>query len=204
MSSFPSVRGIAPLGKAAPGSRTQVADEQHRPVRRKEVGELHFCSDSSIRRYLDGVKPEDFYDDEHGAWFQSGDTGMINDDGWVYPLGRKKDIIKRAGILITLAALESCLDGQTSVLAVPHETLGQEPFAITRDLNGKTNGDVHRQVLDIFGRNYALVGVAMLGELGMADFPLNATGKIMKLEMVEPVMRYLKLHDGLERHGVRS
>lgn len=128
MQELPFYAGIAPLGKVADGTRIRVADEQHRPVRCNEVGEPHFCSDSFIRRYLRGVKPEDFYHDEHGAWFKSGDTGMINDDGWVYLLGRKKDIIKRAGISITPAALESCLDsylkGQTSVLAVPHETLG--------------------------------------------------------------------------------
>lgn len=72
-----------------------------------------------------------------------------------------------------------------------------------RDLDDKTKGDVHQQVLDMFGRDYALGGVATFAELGMADFPLNATGKAMKLEMVEPVMSYSKLHNGLNRHGVR-
>jgi len=196
MQDLPFYADIAPLGKVAPGTRIRIADEHHRPVRRNEIGELHFRNNSFATRYLGGIKSEDFYQDEHGSWFKSGDTGLINDDGWIYILGRKKDIIMRAGIPITPAALESCLDsyleGQTSVLAIPHETLGQEPFAVVRDLNGRTKADAYQQVLDLFGKDYALGGVATLEELGLTDFPLNATGKIMKLELVEPVTNYLK------------
>ena len=212
---IPFYAGIAPLGKVNAGTRLRVADDENKPVKRGEVGELHFCSNGFLRQYLGGVKSEDFYHDEHGPWFKSGDTGIINDDNWVYILGRKKDIVMRAGIPITPAALESCLDTflasqvrwlfhtiflfisltymtQTSVLGIPHPTLAAEPFAVVQDLKDKTKDDVKKQIIDLFGPDYALGGVATLKDLGLDKFPLNATGKIMKRDLEAPIARYLK------------
>lgn len=101
---------ISTLGKVQRGTRLRIVDEDGRPVKRGEVGELHYNNVSYIRHYLDNVKPEDFYEDEYGHWFKTGDTGIINEEGLVWILGRKKDIVKRAGVTINPAALESCLD----------------------------------------------------------------------------------------------
>ena len=91
------------------------------------------------------------------------------------------DIIKRAGVAITPAALESCIDThlktQSCVLGLTHETLGQEPFAIAKNLNGKTKEEITEHVLEMFGKDYALGGIATLSELEMVGFPVNATGR---------------------------
>lgn len=192
---IPFYAGISPVGKVNQGTRIRIANDQNRPVKRGEVGELHFCSPSFVTHYLNNEKPEDFYTDEHGSWFRSGDTGMINSDGWVYVLGRQKDIVKRAGIPITPAALESCIDtflqSQSSVVALPHEQLGQEAFAVVKSLNGKSKDDVRKQVEDLFGKDYVLCGFATLEELGLQEFPLNATGKIVKRELEGLIATFL-------------
>lgn len=109
-SRIPWYAGIMPVGHVQKGSSLRIADEHNQPVRRGDIGEIHYNNISFIRNYLDNVKPEDFYTDQYGSWIKTGDTGFINEDGFVFILGRNRDIVKRAGIKITPAALESCLD----------------------------------------------------------------------------------------------
>ena len=187
---------IAPLGKVTKGARLRVVGEDGKPVRRGESGELHVCANSVIRHYLDNEHADSFYRDEHGQWFKTGDTGMINKDGIVYILGRSKDIIKRAGVSITPAAIEGALQkytgSQVAVLAVAHVTLGQEPFAIVGSFAGKSVEDLKQRVIDVFNKDFALAGACEIAELGLAEFPLNATGKIQKLELQQALAKYLE------------
>lgn len=121
---------------------------------------------------------------------------MINEDGIIYILGRTKDVIKRGGIPITPAALESCIEtftgSQSSVVGISHPVLGQVPFAVVVAFSGRTEESIRERVTDLFGKDYALAGVATLEQLGLNSFPLNATDKIMKIDLVRVVKQYLK------------
>lgn len=121
---------------------------------------------------------------------------MINESGVVYILGRIKDIIKRAGVPITPAALENCISSftgaTTSVLAYPHSTLGQEPLVVVQDLNGKTEDEIREEVVRMFGKDYAVGPVLTLKQLGLTAFPLNLTGKIMKSELLTCAQQLLR------------
>lgn len=206
---IPFHNSLCPLGKVNAGTRLRLASADgtsNQPVKRGELGELHFCSPSFIRSYMKNVHPETFYQevDEAGKtrhWFKSGDLGMVDEDGWVWILGRKKDVIKRAGIPVVPAALESCLNeflnGQSAILGLPHPTLGQEPFAVVSSLESSsrdrtyTKDDLRQRIIDVFGAEYGLGGVATLPELGLSQFPVNATGKIPKRELEAPVAAWI-------------
>jgi len=128
---------------------------------------------------------------------QQGDLGLIDFDGIFYILGRTHDIIKRTGVPITPVALESCIasfigGSQTCVIGIASEKLGQEPFAICSDFCGKTENEIKQHVLDLFGKDYALAGAMTLKQLNLDKFPLNATGKVMKIDMLEIVATHLK------------
>ena len=111
---MPYYGDIAPLGHACPGARLKIVREDGSVVPRGESGELHIQSGGMISRYLDDANSETFYIGESGGqWFRTGDLGMINEGGDVYILGRLKDVIVRAGVNITPAALESCLSSFT-------------------------------------------------------------------------------------------
>lgn len=201
----PFHNSIATLGKVNLGTRLRFASADgtsNLPVRRGELGELHFSNISFVRAYLNNVHPENFYEetDSEGKtlhWFKTGDLGIIDEQGWIWILGRKKDVIKRAGIPIIPAALESCLDeflsGRSAILGLPHPVLGQEPFAVVESLTSAdgtlkySKDEVKQRIVDIFGSEYALGGIATLDDLGMVDFPINATQKIVKRELEAPV-----------------
>ena len=105
---------ICPIGTVAAGTMLRIWDaDRGRQTRRGEPGELHVSCESVIRHYLGGVSESSFYEDEKGRWFITGDVGMINDEGLVFILGRSKDVIKRASVVIMPAALESCIEKYT-------------------------------------------------------------------------------------------
>lgn len=66
-----------------------------------------------IRYYLGGASESSFYEDQKGRWFNTGDTAMMDNEGLVFILGRSKDMIKRAGVAVMPAALESCIEKYT-------------------------------------------------------------------------------------------
>lgn len=102
---------ICPIGRVAPGSTIRIWDTERKcVVGRGQLGELHIQCASIIRHYLGGRSEESFYNDRKGRWFNTGDIAMVDDEGLVYILGRRKDMIKRAGVAIMPAAMESSIE----------------------------------------------------------------------------------------------
>lgn len=58
--------------------------------------------------------------------------------------------------------------------------------------NGKTQTQIKNHVRDVLGKDYALGGVASLKQLGLIEFPLNATHKIIKSRVQIALAEYLK------------
>ena len=70
--------------------------------------------------------------------------------------------------------------------------LGEEPVAVLTDLpDHVTKEGLKRLVLDHLGPDYALGKVFTLEELGLQEFPINVTGKIMKIELRKAVEEVL-------------
>lgn len=63
------------------------------------------------------------------------------------------------------------------------------------DYNGKTEDEIVRYVRNVFGGDYALGGLISLKQLGLHEFPINPTHKIIKSEVRMAVMRHLSRGD---------
>ncbi|KAK4994538.1 hypothetical protein LTR66_005449 [Elasticomyces elasticus] len=216
----PSFGGIVALGKVLPGAKIRICDVEGQVVKRGETGELHVSSPSMIERYLGDVQPELFYKDDAGKWLITGDRAKMDEAGCVYILGRSKDIIKRKGVPLSPAVIESLLDRyaniqvhislhaaraasvisdspinceQAQVIGISHPIVGEEPIAIVQSHGKHIDLDSVRQaVVDGLGPDYALAGVLTLDQLGLLDFPINATGKVMKGQVKDAAVRYLQ------------
>jgi len=110
--SIPYHQGVSPVGRPSVGAKVRLVSEAGDIVPIGEIGELHIQHGSVFKGYLRESKdmPE-FYTDESGDWFITGDLGVFSESGSgdVYIVGRKKDVVKRAGVSIAPAAIESCL-----------------------------------------------------------------------------------------------
>ncbi|KAI1324428.1 acetyl-CoA synthetase-like protein [Xylariaceae sp. FL0255] len=201
---IPYLNAICPVGTVARGTRVRICDTPSSSSSLYgQPGEMHISSDSLIRNYL-GMKGKGeaknigtLYNDDAGAlWMNTGDVGMVTEDGLVYILGRSKDAIKCNGMSIMPAALESCVErftgAQSCVVAVPSRTKGNEPFAVVSTLDGFAEDGVQAHVVETLGEAYALRGVASLAQLGLAAYPVSATHKVLKLEVQQLVMQFMK------------
>ncbi len=72
-------------------------------------GELLLQANTMMMGYLDQNDEDCFLADESGRWLRSGDLGRIDEDGFVYCLGRLKDIIIHNGYNVLPAQVEHAL-----------------------------------------------------------------------------------------------
>jgi len=111
-----------------------VADDAGRELPVGEVGEVCIRSAANVRGYWN--KPEAteraFTAD---GWFRSGDLGRFDEDGYLFIVDRKKDIIIRGGENISAAEVEEAIYAhpavaEASVIGLPDERLGELVGAI--------------------------------------------------------------------------
>jgi acyl-CoA synthetase (AMP-forming)/AMP-acid ligase II len=136
--------GISVLTPAAPpdksrsagaivwGTEVRVVDANFQDLARGEIGRICYRSAGSA---------DEFYRDPEASalafrdgWYQPGDLGYVDVDGYVYITGREKDMIIRGGVNIYPNEIESVLlgheqVGEAAVVGVPSAALGEEVLA---------------------------------------------------------------------------
>lgn len=136
------------------------------------------------------------------GWFDTGDIGRFDEDGFLYIVGRGKDVIKRGGETIAPAEIEDALVGHPDVLAalafaVPHHVLGEAVGCVIVPRLGR------RVDLDALGpylskclspAKWPVIAVYM------DDLPTNATGKLLRVRLASR----LGIHEVDEKAPARS
>jgi long-chain acyl-CoA synthetase len=131
----PQASAVGSVGVARPGVDIAILDDEHRPVPAETTGEIAV---GTSRPYL--FFTEYWKDIEatksmfHKSWLLTGDLGSLDADGFLYFNGRKKDLIRRAGEMISPVEIEEVLLRHSAVAecvvaSLPHEVLGEEVVA---------------------------------------------------------------------------
>ncbi|KAI5245486.1 acetyl-CoA synthetase-like protein [Aureobasidium subglaciale] len=189
---IPVCRGLLAQGSILPGNLLKIVGDKGNTVRRRETGDIYIRSPAMISQYRGNVAPDTFHEDNEGRWFKTGDTGFIDDDALLYVMGRKKDIIKRIGVPVPPILLENVLATfggvrQASVFGLPSAKLGEEIVAVVSSLAEIKPQKLKDLVVEHLGPDYAVGKVFALQDLGMQEFPVNVTGKVMKIELRKAV-----------------
>lgn len=100
-------RKLASVGQAAPGTAIMILDDETRPVQTGTIGEIAVRSETVFSGYWSN--PEATRKAFHGDYFLTGDMGSLDEDGFLYFAGRKKDIIITGGINVYPADVEAAL-----------------------------------------------------------------------------------------------
>ena len=170
------------VGKPLPGVEVKVADEEGREVPTGEVGQILLRIAAGKRSY--------FGDDEATAqtwrdgWVQSGDLGRFDEDGFLYVVGRTKDMIIRGGYNIYAVEVESALHEhpdvlEAAVVGVEHRVLGQDVCAVVRQREGTAPLDLDTVRAFLEDRLADYKRPRRL-ELRAEPLPRNAMGKLDK------------------------
>jgi fatty-acyl-CoA synthase len=170
-------------GKASINVETRVVDEDDNPLPPGQVGEIvHRSPHAALGYYNDPGKTAAAF--AHG-WFHSGDLGVLDEDGYLAVVDRKKDMIKTGGENVASREVEEAIyamDGvaEVAVFGIPHPHWIEAVTAAVVPMPGVelTVGqvDAHaRRVLAGFKRpKYVVLTEAL---------PKNPSGKILKKDL---------------------
>ncbi|WP_157095894.1 condensation domain-containing protein, partial [Bradyrhizobium sp. AT1] len=126
------LRKVGSVGRAA-GPEIAIMDETGRALASGERGEIMLRGPNMSRGYYnDEAATQAAFRD---GWFRTGDLGYLDSDGYLFIVGRIKDVINRGGQKISPIEVEEVLLSHPAVLeagvfAVPHEKLGENVAAV--------------------------------------------------------------------------
>ncbi len=177
------------MGRPYPGHEVDVIDEQGNVVRAGENGEL------AARRTGDPVMFLGYWGNEEatrkkfiGEWFCTGDVGYRDEDGYLWFVGRKDDVISSAGYRIGPGEIEDCLlkhpaVAQAAVIGSPDELRGSivKAFIVLASGYAPTEA-LKREIQDAVRTRLAAYeyprAIEFIGEL-----PMTTTGKVRRVEL---------------------
>lgn len=172
------------VGKAMPNTEVFIVDENGERVGPGIIGELVVRGSSLMQCYWGDpeetakkIRPGSFPGDR---LLFTGDLFRTDDEGFLYFIGRKDDIIKCRGEKISPKEIENtiyALDGvvEAAVVGVPDPVLGQSIKAFIVKKNGITENDVLKFCSERLDATRAAMQVVFVAEL-----PKTSTGKIKK------------------------
>ena len=174
------------VGRAMPNCETYILDEEGREVPPGELGELVVRGSNvmqgywnepelTAKMYRPGRIPRE-------QWLYTGDYFKQDEDGFLYFLGRKDDMIKSRGERISPKDVENTLCEmpgvvEAAVIGVPDEIFGQVIKAFVASPPGSR--PTERQVIDFCARNLENFMVPKYVEV-IDSLPKTAHGKIDK------------------------
>lgn len=125
------------VGVPIPGVEVRIVDENDQPVPTGEVGEVIARGPNIMQSYYN--MPEETAAALRNGWLHTGDMGRFDEDGYLYIVERKKDLIIRGGFNIYPRDVEEVLAThpaviESAVVGVPSERMGEEvkAFVVTR------------------------------------------------------------------------
>lgn len=116
----------------------------------------------------------------HDGWFDSGDLGVLDNEGFLYINGRAKDMIIRGGENISARAIEERVYeefgeavAECAAVGIPHSTLGEEVALAIHLKKGKSLEEVVAKLRPALSKTLAAfqlpVGVSWSGRDGWID-----------------------------------
>ncbi|KJS31261.1 MAG: hypothetical protein VR64_12325 [Desulfatitalea sp. BRH_c12] len=170
------------VGKTVPGAQIAILDGNHVPLPTGQVGEIAFRGAAMFLGYF--KNPEKTADTRTvDGWLLTGDTGYLDDVGYLRLYGRKKDMINRGGSKIFPLTIENALSfhpkiNTVSVVGVPDSALGERVCACVIPKKGATV--TLEEILDYMqAKGFSRYETPEIVEV-MNEFPLTPTGKVKK------------------------
>jgi acyl-CoA synthetase (AMP-forming)/AMP-acid ligase II len=183
---------VGALGKPGFNWEVRIVDPEGRDLPQGEIGEIVVKGNGVMQEYY--KNPEKTAEALRDGWLFTGDMGQVRDDGFIYIVDRKKDLIISGGENIYPVEIEEILLRNhkiydVALIGVPDERLGEAAMAIV-DLKP--------------GENLTLAEMEQYCEINLPRYkrpkhfvfdkvPRNPTGKIEKPKLREKYKQAIKL-----------
>ncbi len=172
------------IGKAIPNVELFVADESGRPLPPGEEGEIVARGSNIMSGYWN--HPEETQRVLRNGLYYTGDLGRTDDEGFLYIIGRSKDMIKIGGNRVSAKEIEDIIyehSGvvEAAVIGVPDDVLGEAPKAYLV-VNKENRGTILKEMQTFLLGRLAAYKIPKSFEI-WDTLPKNEAGKIQKLRL---------------------
>jgi long-chain acyl-CoA synthetase len=171
-------------GPAMPAFEARCVDDDGNTVPLGQVGELWVRGSPVIKGYIN--RPEATAETITDGWLHTGDIARMDEDGFIYIVDRKKDMVLRGGENIYCAEVEANLYrhpavAECSVFGVPDERLGEEVGVaiVLRPGHSATPDELREHCASIAAKHKTPRYIWIREEA----LPRNASGKFLKREL---------------------
>lgn len=171
---------IGSVGKPLTRTQIKIVDSFGEEVAVGEVGEICVKGPQVMKGYLHN--PEETSNTIKNDWLYSGDLGRFDEEGFLYIVDRKKDMIIRGGENIYPIEVEEVLYQipqvlEAAIVGVPHEVYGEVPKAFVVLKEGHTVSE--EEIVTYCSTQLAKYKVPIEVEF-LDQLPRNASGKVLK------------------------
>jgi len=177
---------LASAGRPIPYVKVSIQDETDQPLPVGEVGEVCSKQLGQMLGYLDASKTAEALRD---GWVHTGDIGRLDEDGFLYIVDRKRDMVVSGGfnvfprqvedVLLTHAAV-----AQAAVIGVPHPKWGEAVHAVVVQRAGSEEVDAE-QLIELVKQHLGSVSAPKTIDFVDA-LPTNPAGKLDKKALRAP------------------
>ena len=179
---------LASVGKPPAGADILILGPDDRPGPPGEAGEIvgrNRCMMDGYWNRPDATAEATWIDDQGRPWLRTGDIGRLDEEGYLYVVDRKKDMILSGGQNVYPADIEAVLFehpqvAECAVVGAPSRKWGETPVAFVVAAAGSAvDAGLLREWV-----NGRLARFQRLADLILADsLPRNATGKVLKRDL---------------------
>jgi len=177
------LRKLGSAGRACINVETRIVDDDDQPVPAGTVGEIVHRGPHIMLGYWND--PDRTAEAFRGGWFHSGDLGVVDDEGYLRVVDRKKDMIKTGGENVASREVEEVLYqhpavAEAAVFGTPHP---QWIEAVTAAIVCRAGSSVTSDELIAHCRE-RMAGFKTPKRIVFVEaLPKNASGKILKREL---------------------
>jgi crotonobetaine/carnitine-CoA ligase len=176
--------GSGSIGIPAPEVDVRLVDDDGADVPTGATGEFLVRGPGMFRGYLN--RPEATAEVLADGWLRTGDLGRWDERGFLYFMGRKKDVIRRSGQNLTAAEVEDALRAHpmiidAAVVPVPDRERGEEVKAYVLLADRKVESDLPgEKIVEFCADRLAWYKVPRYVEYRTTDFPRTPSMRVRK------------------------
>ncbi len=180
---------LASVGKPVCGNDLILLDDDDNLLGLGDTGEICVRSVHWMIEYHnrpDATEEAMYIDPQGRQWLRSGDIGRVDEEGFLFIVDRKKDMILSGSQNIYPTDIEAVMSehpliSEVTVIGIPHEKWGETPLALVV-LRGAAAEQTEEEILqwtnERVGKRQRINGVEI-----RQDLPRNPNGKVLKREL---------------------
>ena len=181
------------MGQAVWYNDVRIVDDDEKPLPVGEVGEIIVRGPNVFKGYY--KRPEANAQVLRNGWLHTGDLGYLDDEGFLFFVDRKKDMIKSGGENVYSIEVEMAIAknnpevNEVAVVGVPHPKWGEAVTAFVTLKQGQTVAEA-----DLIARTREILAGYKLPKqvIVCTELPKNVSGKVLKRQLRDNFVKQTK------------